>query len=450
MHPVTARAAVAAALAVLSVAPGLASAQDDENSRFVASSSVLSQISMFTWQDGRKSDLILRAAPVLPGGEGRVEIDFKHGVAEISAEVRRMPSPISLGPYTAYVLWALTPDGRASNKGVVADALSDKGELVAQHAESQFALIVTAEPHFAVVTPSNMVVMYNIADKVRGIETKVATQFERVDYSDLTPVDPRGLPIELVQAEYSLAIAQSAAAETFATTELSVAEAKLNAARTAWASSRSRDRKSTPDIALEAVVAGEQARRAAVAAEVAAQDAAARQAAADAASAAERERAAAAQAQAASEAELRTRAEARAELMNRLSAVLPTRETDRGLVSEISGVQFATGTANLNDAARERLARFSGIVASYPELQLNIEGHTDSVGTDAANSQLSLRRALRVREYLERLGVPPTSINVDGFGESRPIADNNTEAGRARNRRVEIIISGGLLVAGNR
>jgi outer membrane protein OmpA-like peptidoglycan-associated protein len=352
----------------------------------------------------------------------------------------------------------------------------DKGELETQHAESQFTLIVTAEPHFAVSAPSDMVVMYNVADKVRGIETKIASLFERADYANLTPIELDGRPIELVQAEYSVAIAQAAEAETYVPTQLYAAQAKLDAARTAWASSRSRDRKSTPDIAREAVIAGEDARRAALVAGVAAKAAAERQAAADAAAAAERERAEAALAAereraaaalaaereraaaseaeaarlAALEAETRARAEARAQLLNRLSAVLPTRETDRGLVSEISGVQFATGTANLNEQARERLARFSGIVASYPELRLRIEGHTDNVGTDDANSELSLRRAIRVRDYLVRLGVASGSVDVDGFGESRPIADNDTEAGRARNRRVEIVISGGLLVAGNR
>jgi outer membrane protein OmpA-like peptidoglycan-associated protein len=89
-------------------------------------------------------------------------------------------------------------------------------------------------------------------------------------------------------------------------------------------------------------------------------------------------------------------------------------------------------------------------VASYPELRFTIEGHTDNVGSDATNSELSLRRAMSVRDYLISLGVPPTSFEVEGYGQQRPVADNTTEDGRARNRRVEIVISGGMLVAGNR
>jgi outer membrane protein OmpA-like peptidoglycan-associated protein len=89
-------------------------------------------------------------------------------------------------------------------------------------------------------------------------------------------------------------------------------------------------------------------------------------------------------------------------------------------------------------------------VASYPELRFTIEGHTDNVGSDATNSELSLRRALSVRDYLIGLGVAASRIDVDGYGPSRPVADNSTADGRARNRRVEIVISGGMLTAGNR
>jgi outer membrane protein OmpA-like peptidoglycan-associated protein len=426
---------------------------------------VLSQISLFTYQEGRKSDLIFRATPVLSTGEGTAQIEYEDGNAQIYAEVKNMPPPALLGPYTTYLLWALTPDGRASNQGVLTGPDGDDGLLATKHPASQFALIVTAEPHFAVSAPSNMVVMYNVAEKLRGVETKISSLFERADYSSLEPIELDERPVELIQAEYSVAIANAVGAEEFVPNHLSAALAKLEAARKAWSSTSSRDRKSAAGIAREAVIAGEDARRAALVARVEADARAEREAAAEAAAAAERERAAVAAAEAsriahqaaqeaarmaAHEAQERAWAEARAMLLNRLSAVLPTRETDRGLVSEIGGVQFATGTANLNPPARESLARFSGIVASYPELQFTIEGHTDNVGSDATNNDLSLRRAISVRDYLVGLGVLTTSIDVEGYGPARPIGDNTTDDGRARNRRVEIVISGGMLVAGNR
>jgi outer membrane protein OmpA-like peptidoglycan-associated protein len=450
---------------MLGILSGLAAAQDLERSRFIASSDVLSQISLFTYQEKRQSELIFRATPVLSTGEGKAEVEYEDGNAQIYVEVKKMPPPGILGPYTTYVLWALTPDGRASNAGVLTGPEGDDGFIQTQHAASQFALIVTAEPHFAVSAPSNMVVMYNVADKLRGVETKISSLFERADYSSLEQIAIDERPVELVQAEYAIAIARAVGAEEFVPNQLYAAQAKLDAARTAWGSRKSRDRNSAAGIAREAVIAGEDARRAALVARVEADAQAEREAAAEAAAAAERERAAVAAAEAAratqeaieaaariaaNEAQARAWAEARALLLNRLSSVLPTRETDRGLVSEIGGVQFATGTANLNPPARESLARFSGIVASYPELRFTIEGHTDNVGSDATNSELSLRRAMSVRDYLISLGVPPTSFEVEGYGQQRPVADNTTEDGRARNRRVEIVISGGMLVAGNR
>jgi outer membrane protein OmpA-like peptidoglycan-associated protein len=142
-------------------------------------------------------------------------------------------------------------------------------------------------------------------------------------------------------------------------------------------------------------------------------------------------------------------ATARADLFNRLNSALPTRETVRGLVADVGGVLFATGRAEINAAAREDVSRFSGIVASYPGLRFNVEGHTDSIGSVATNNELSVRRAITIRDYLIAQGVPASSINVAGLGSSKPIGDNSTVDGRARNRRVEIVLSGVPLASNN-
>jgi outer membrane protein OmpA-like peptidoglycan-associated protein len=465
MFAPTTRAAALIAIGVLGVLPAVATAQGLERSRAIASSDVLSQISLFNYQERRKSDLIFRATPVISTGEGSVQVEYQNGNADISADVKHMPPPALLGPYTTYVLWALTPDGRATNAGVLTGPDGGSGSIKTQHSASQFALIVTAEPHFAVSAPSTMVVLYNVGKDVRGAETKIASLFERADYAALKRIETADeRPIELIQAEYSLAIAAAAGAKEFVPNQYSAAEAKLLAARAGWTSKRSADRNSARGIAREAVTLGEDARRAGLVARADADARTQREAAAEAAAAAERERSAQAAAEqqratevaieraarlAAQEADTRARAEARAQLLNRLNTVLPTRESERGLVSEIGGVQFATATANLNPPARESLARFSGIVASYPELRFTIEGHTDNVGSDVTNNELSLRRAISVRDYLMSLGVPAASIEVQGYGPSRPIADNTSGDGRARNRRVEIVLSGGILVASN-
>jgi outer membrane protein OmpA-like peptidoglycan-associated protein len=399
---------------------------------------------MFSYREGPKSDLVFRGTPIAPNAEGRAEVEFDDGNARIQVKVDRLPAPSTLGPYANYVLWTLTPDGRAANQGVVGGFEGGKGELNTDYGASQFSMIVTAEPHFAVTAPSTMIVLYNVADKVEGTETKITTLVERSDYSQLTAIPIGEDPPELVQARYAVAIARAGGAEQYAASSFSNAQQKLAAAETALAGKRSAQ-KGAPVLAREAVIAGEDARRAAMVGAAEAEAERERQAAAAAANEAAAAAAARASETAAAAERERAAVAARNDLRTRLNAALPTRESSRGLVSEVGGVQFATGTADLSGAARESLARFAGIVASYPGLRFNVEGHTDNTGSPATNSELSLRRAIAVRDYLIGQGVRASSIDVDGFGPSMPIADNSTADGRARNRRVEIVLSGGPL-----
>jgi outer membrane protein OmpA-like peptidoglycan-associated protein len=426
----------------------------------IASSDVLSQISMYSYRDGPKSDLFFRGTPIAANAEGKAQVEYQDGNARISAEVKNLPKPASLGPYTTYVLWALTPDGRATNQGVIGGADGGKGEVDTQYGASQFALIVTAEPHFAVTMPSMMIALYNVADDVKGEESKVTTLTERADYARLTnlAVDDDANSLEIVQARYAVAIAKAAGADRFASDAYATANQKLAAAQTALDAKKRSERKTAPGLAREAIVAGEDARRSAMIASAAsaaeAEERSAANAATQRANTVARAAATEAATAAAAATEVATSAErdrgalaARSDLLTRLNAALPTRDSARGLVSEVGGVQFATGTADANASAREALAKFSGIVASYPGLRFNVEGHTDSVGSVAMNNELSLRRALTVRDYLIGQGVPASSIDVVGHGLSMPIGDNSTVDGRTRNRRVEIVISGGLLAA---
>ncbi len=443
--------------------PLTALAQGIQQRAAIASSDVLSQISMFNYREGPRSDLLFRGTPIAATAEGTAEVEYQRGNARISVKVQDLPEPSSLGPFTAYVLWALTPDGRAASLGVLVGADGDKGKLDTLYAAPQFALIVTAEPHFAVTAPSTMIALYNVADRVRGTESKVTTLTERDDYSSLAriPINDKTNPAEVVQARYAVAIADAAGAQQFAARDFATATQKLAAAQAALLG-RSSQRKLVPGLAREAVIAAADARRAAMIGSAAASVQAERRAAAEAATAAANQAAAEAAARAATEAataataaaEAAARAaqqkgasDARADLRNRLNTALPTRESSRGLVSEIGGLQFATGTAEINPSARESLARFAGIVASYPSLRFKVEGHTDIVGSLAANNELSVRRAITVRDYLIGQGVAASAVDVEGFGPSMPIGDNTTADGRARNRRVEIVVSGGLLAA---
>lgn len=135
----------------------------------------------------------------------------------------------------------------------------------------------------------------------------------------------------------------------------------------------------------------------------------------------------------------------RARLLQQFNLILETRDTVRGLVVNIGDVLFDTGKYTLRSPAREALAKLSGIVSAYPGLKLQVEGHTDSVGTPEFNQKLSEDRAGAVREYLVQQGVDAASVTSAGLGEGMPIADNATATGRQKNRRVEIIVSGEVI-----
>jgi outer membrane protein OmpA-like peptidoglycan-associated protein len=151
------------------------------------------------------------------------------------------------------------------------------------------------------------------------------------------------------------------------------------------------------------------------------------------------------QAQAAAAQAEREKQELRAKLLEQFNRVLPTRDSQRGLIVNMGDVLFDIGRANLRPAAREALAKLSGIVLNYPELKLTVEGHTDNTGGDELNQTLSEKRADSVRDYLVQQGLTGNSISATGFGKNDPIADNTNAAGRQKNRRVEIVVSGAVI-----
>ena len=136
------------------------------------------------------------------------------------------------------------------------------------------------------------------------------------------------------------------------------------------------------------------------------------------------------------------KAQLRAQLLDQLNSILQTRDSARGLIVNMSDVLFDTGSSTLKPGAREKLAKISGILLAHPGLTLQIEGHTDSVGGDDFNQQLSERRSDSVRDFLAEEGVPGSTMTARGFGKTQPVATNDTAEGRQRNRRVELVVSG--------
>jgi outer membrane protein OmpA-like peptidoglycan-associated protein len=129
------------------------------------------------------------------------------------------------------------------------------------------------------------------------------------------------------------------------------------------------------------------------------------------------------------------------EQASRGTGVDVTRTADNQLKVNIpSDVSFDTGSAVIKPQMRTVLDPFAASLKDDPTAQLTIVGHTDSTGSDAVNNPLSVQRAQSVRDYLAAHGVASTRIQIDGRGEREPVADNNSDAGRAMNRRVEILL----------
>ena len=106
-----------------------------------------------------------------------------------------------------------------------------------------------------------------------------------------------------------------------------------------------------------------------------------------------------------------------------------------------SDISFDSGSAVIKPAMRPVLDRFAQTLTANPVTRLRILGHTDSTGSDAVNNPLSINRAASTRDYLAGRGVDPSRIAIDGHGEREPIADNTSDAGRAKNRRVEVFVA---------
>lgn len=116
------------------------------------------------------------------------------------------------------------------------------------------------------------------------------------------------------------------------------------------------------------------------------------------------------------------------------------RDKDILSVTFKSDYLFATNSYTLLPGAYDELNRVANVLRQYPETMIQISGHTDSTGSLETNQRLSERRAESVRNALINMGVNPSRLTMVGYGESRPIASNNTEAGRQQNRRVEVRI----------
>jgi len=464
---------------------------------------------------GGSTTVDMRGTDLMPEVGGHAKVDGKGGRLAISVELTHLqPASKFGGQFLTYVLWAITPEGRAVNLGEILPGDNGKDKIDVTTDLQAFGLIVTAEPYYSVTHPSNQVVAENIIrQETKGFEEPIDAKFDVLEGAQYTIDVPANqlpssqasasVPLDLLEARNAVAIAKAAGAEHYAPDSLAKAEdmlqraedyyqrkqgrtpigtasrgatqmaedarvltlrrieqEKLDAERRAHEEAQAKaeaDARAAQDQAAQAQAqADEDARRRAAAEQ--AQAEAQRQQAAALAQQQQAEAATAAANQAAAESErqraeadrqrqdaIRQKEEMRARLLAQLNQVLQTRDTARGLIVSMPDVLFDFNKYTLKPEARERLARISGIVLAYPDLKLQIEGYTDSIGSDEYNQTLSDKRAEAVRDYLVSSGVSMNNVAAQGMGKADPIADNSTAAGRKLNRRVEMIVSGDVI-----
>ncbi len=453
-----------------------------------------------------------RGTALMPESRGEASVSANTGATKMSLRFDHLSNPAQFGPeYLTYVLWAITPEGRAERLGEVTlkGANSRTADLLATTDLQSFGMIVTAEPYFSVSQPSDVVVMENFLRKdTSGTLEIVEAKYEllrrgqytmNIKAGTLAPItSDLNVPLQLREAREAIAIAKAQGADIYAPDVMAKVAVNMKNAEGYYVS---HNEKELNTVAREATQQSEDARRISIVKEREAAEQAAARREEDA-----RKQAAAAKAEAAQQASLRAEADAerasaerakheaeiatlqardaqkdaeaarqaaiaeqqrlanetaaakaarvsaeqdaqalRDRLRQQLNVILETRDTARGLIVNLSDVLFDFDQASLKPGAKEKLAKVSGILLAYPTLHLNVEGHTDSVGTDDYNLKLSQRRADAVRDYLTSNGISTANVQSVGLGKEGPVASNDTAPGRQQNRRVEMVVSGDVI-----
>jgi outer membrane protein OmpA-like peptidoglycan-associated protein len=431
------------------------------------------------------------------------EVKHREGQADMNIRFRSMkPAILFGGDVTCYVLWAVTRDGTVENLGELwVRQESDTVEY--STGLKSFAMMVTAEAHPLVSAPSELVMFRSMAAKSKKFTSEQFTfagfvPAPRIEYPSVARVIwDQNQPLDLRQAEKAYELAVAAGAEDYAASQLRRSFTILSQARNYAASNKNKamidySRRSLTLSAEALQVTAQRKQAEAIEAEIArrkaemdALTARADEAEATAAAAAaaleeanrsiaevQRSRSEAEAAVLAAQGELtriqaertalaasvasleqqstaleREKAELAARLKGALSMVAETQQSARGMIVSLPDILFDTNEATLKNEAKIVIAKLAGILLILPDLNLRVEGHTDSTGSAEYNQGLSERRAYSVRDFLAQQGIDGQRMIAVGYGLTRPVADNSTREGRAKNRRVEIVIAEGEVAA---
>ena len=437
-------------------------------------------------------------APSKAGMSATIKMEKTQATIELRFE-KMEPAILFAGDISTYVLWAVAIDGTADNLGeVFVDRKDCSGSQPFFTTRKIFALILTAEPYAATNRPTEVVLFTSGGVAMSGVKSTPFTfkdfqtgfkpaleSISGFQYSDDTPVTYK-------QAQKVVEAAE----------KMKAAEVNPNAMRDAKAALASADnavkaragKKTITDFSRVAVQMASQAIRDTVReneakaaaeaeakrlAERAALEQQARSALGEAQRvtqelreveaqrsalaleskdlilqrdrlaaeknyiAAERDRVAAERDAVATEKTSiqRERDQLAGRLRGALSSVAETNDSARGVIVSLPGILFDVNKATLKISAQLTVAKLAGILMVFQNMDLSIEGYTDSTGTDELNMTLSNERARAVYEFLKGQGIPDSRMKYQGFGSANPVAPNDTEMNRAKNRRVEVVLT---------
>ena len=417
------------------------------------------------YPENKKVDVPIAGTQRAPAAEMSVKVRHQSGQSSIEIEHKRLqPAVLFGGDIVSYAVWAISPDGTFENIGGIANDEAT-GMATYSTAKRDFALMITAEPIVTVGTPGELVVFFSGTPMRKDVQPTGFTfgglsdrqghiKSERDSIAGLTYERDKKNPLALIQAGKAVELMDRFEAKKYDAGTYDEALAVFAEARNLKGQKRLDACKRTITIAGQALSKTVQMVDAAKAAEAkAAKKALAGQAedlgaelAAVTATLQETEEKLAdtesrlARAQA-TNAKLTKQQEAITERLTKaLGKMASGAKTSRGYVVSLSGVAFATGESALNTEGKYILAKLSGVMLAFDDMKLSIEGHTDSTGSEETNRKLSLARADSVKAFLAEMGVPASSMTTQGFGPDKPLMPNDTPEGRAKNRRVEIVM----------
>ena len=449
------------------------------------------QLTALSLQAGKPVDINFAKTSRAPSQAAmQATLLYDNGKAAVKLSYQKMePAVLFSGDISAFVLWAVTIDGTVENLGeVVADKKSASGSLQGYTGKRVFALMVTAEPFATVTRPTELVIF--VSGEIGGTNiqntpftfTNFSTGYKPAldSISGVQYNDP--MPAAVKQANKAIEIAEKLNAAAVNPKAMDGAKLAFGKAMAAAGNKKimADQARVAAQLASQAIKDTIKANDAKAAAEVQAKRLAEKAALEQRATTAEGESQRIAQelkevqvqrqalagetknlaqltekltaekdtiaaerdaVKAEREAIKKERDELAGMLKGALSSVADTTETARGVIVSLSGILFDVGKATLKPASQLSVAKLAGILMVFSNMNLSIEGYTDSTGSSDLNMRLSMDRARAVYEFLMGQGISNSRMKYQGFGPDNPVAPNDTEFNRSKNRRVEVVLT---------